>query len=153
MKYLQLQKDLLTAADKRDRTGKRSIFTYGITGNKLAVCVDGNYLVFVPKDRFYLDLDKIFPQRTPLDLKKIMYEDPEDALPAIDTGVTRTVADGRKVRVFTNDKADIWIAETCLKYFDLSISTFAGTEKNKALYIFEDDIGKTLVGMVLPVIY
>ena len=154
MNYLKLQSDLLKAADKRDRTGKRLSFTYGQTESAIAVIVDEHYIVFIPKYRWYLDIDKVFAKMTPLDLKKIMYEDPEDALPAIDTGITRNLSDGRKVRVFENDKVTIWIDGACLKYFDLSNATFKATEKNKPLYIYEtDNIGESLVGYVLPVNY
>lgn len=154
MKTIKLLTDILKASDKRDQGGKKSPFRYGERDGSIGVCVDGHYIAFVRKDRFYLDLEKCFPKQTPLNLKKIIFEDPDDALDAYDTGTTRRIpAADRTVRIFETDRATIWIDEDSLKYFDLDDRTvFKGTEKNKPFYIYEDtNLGLILVGFILPV--
>lgn len=150
MNYIKLQADILKAADKQERSGKRSPYMYGMIEDFIGVIVDGYYLTLIRKNRFYLDLDKVFPHTAPVTIKNFI-DGSEDTLQAEDTGVIRTVADGRKVRVFETKEAEIWIDENALKYFDLSNSTFRASEKNKPLYIYEDDLGETLVGMIFPV--
>lgn len=152
MKTVKLLTDILKASEKRDQGGKKSPFMYGETKDSIAIAVGGSYLVFVRKDRFYLDLEKCFPKQTPLNLKKIMFEDPEDALLAYDTGMTRKVADGRTIKIFETEKATIWIDSDCFRYLDLDGLIFKGTEKNKPIYVYEDsNLGETLVGFILPV--
>lgn len=150
MKYLQLQTDILKAAYKQDTRGKASPFHCGDYENKIAVIVDGCYMVFVPEDKFYLDISYVFDK--PRDVSKMMRSENE-AIDAYNTGMIRTVLDGRKVRVFSTDQeAEIWIAESNLKYFDLDKCTFKGSEKNKPLFIYEDtNLGSQLVGYILPV--
>lgn len=152
MKTVKLLTDILKASEKRDQGGKKSPFMYGETEDSIAVAVGGSYLVFVRKDRFYLDLEKCFPKQTPLNLKKIIFEDPGDAFLAYDTGMTRKVEDGRTIKIFETEKATIWIDADNFRYLDLDGAIFKGTEKNKPLYVYEDsNLGEMLVGMILPV--
>lgn len=152
MKTIKLLTDILKASEKRDQGGKKSPFMYGETENSIAIAVEGHYLVFCRKDRFYLDLEKCFPKQTPLDLRKIMFEDPDYALDAYDTGMTRKIADGRTVKIFETEKATIWIDANCFRYLDLDGAIFKGNEKNTPLYVYEDsNLGETLVGFILPV--
>lgn len=150
MKYLQLQTDILKAADKRDTRGKASPFKYGEYEDKYAVIIDGAYMVFIPAAKFYLDKSKVFDK--PLDVSKMMKSENE-ATDAYNTGLIRTVLDGRKVCVFsTNYEAEIWIAEPNLKYFNLDECRFSASTKNKPLFIYEDtNLGSQLVGYILPV--
>ena len=151
MKYVKLQTDILKAADKQKITGNASPFQCGGDyENKIVVIVDSCYMVFVPEDKFYLDISYVFDK--PLDVSKMMRSENE-AIDAYNTGMIRTVADGRKVRVFsTNYEAEIWIAEQTLKYFNLDECRFRASTKNKPVFIYEDNnLGSQLVGYILPV--
>ena len=97
---------------------------------------------------FYLDIEKCFDQAKPLNVEKIINDD--HAVDIYTDGIVKPVGGDpkHKVQIFSNDKADIWIAVKYLKLFDLSISHFKGSDKKSPLYIYEDE---TLVGLVLPV--
>lgn len=61
------------------------------------------------------------------------------------------VNDGKKIlRVFETDSCKIYVDEKLLKNFDLSISTFKGSEPKKPIFIYENEI---MVGFVFPVLY
>lgn len=157
MKYVKLQTDILKAADKRDRGGNKlpfmcGIYEGGIYGDFIGLIVDNCYLVLIRKDHFYLDPVKIFRGAEPVNIGKFI-RNAWDALPVEDTGVMRTLQDGRKVKVFTTGKDDIYVDEKCLKYFDLDDSSFRATDKKSPVYIYEYDLTETLVGMVLPINY
>ena len=152
MKVTKLLTDIIKASEKRDQKGKKSPFMYGVTDESIVIIVDGHYMIFVRKDRFYLDLEKCFPKMTPVDVKKIIFEDPDDALLAYDTGMTRKLEDGRTIKIFESEKATIWIDADNFRYLDLDGVIFKATEKNKPLYVYEEsNLGNTLVGFILPV--
>lgn len=149
MKTVRLLTDIIKAAEKRDLYEKSFPFRYGEMGDLIAILVDDYYMVFVRKDEFYLDLSKVFKEQKPFNIERLV-KDCEYALPAIDTGVTRVLANKKTVRVFSTDKDDIWIDQKNLKYFDLDHVYFKGTVKKCPLYIF-DEYSNILLGVILPV--
>ena len=104
--------------------------------------------VLIPEKVFYLDIEKCFDQATPLNVEKMINDD--HAVDTYTDGIVKPVGGDpkHKVQIFSNDKADIWIAVDLLKLFDLSIAHFKASDKKSPLYIYEDE---TLVGLVLPV--
>lgn len=150
MNYIKLQTDILKAKEAEDLRGKPSPFKYGLIDNYVGIIVNGSYLVLVPKCAFYLDFEKTFPKQVPIKIEQILkFRDAEDALPATDTGITRRIETVNKtIKVFTTEKADIWVDKDHFKYFGKDVTEYRGTEKNKPLYLFEYEV---LVGMVLPV--
>lgn len=153
MKYIPFLIEILKAADKRDRKNwLKTNYQYGVTDKSVGVIVDGAYIVFVPRDYFYLDIPKIFRGQAPHNLERLVFDKEGYTVPAEDTGVTKTVVDDNKVRIFETKKSEIWIDEKILKYFELDKSTFRGSDHKSPLYIYEEsNLGKMLVGMVLSV--
>lgn len=152
MNYIKLLTDVLKARDKEKTRGKKSPYLYGYYekyGEKyIAIAVDGHALVFIPEKFFYLDIEKCFDQAEPLLVDKMINDD--HAVDTYTEGIVKPVGGDpkHKVQIFSNDKADIWIAVDLLKLFDLSIAHFKASDKKSPLYIYEDE---TLVGLVLPV--
>ena len=152
MNYIKLLTDVLKARDKEKTRGVKSPYLYGYYekyGEKyIVIAIDGHALVFIPERVFYLDIEKCFDQVEPLHVNKII--DDDNVVDTYTDGIVKPVGGDpkRKVQIFSNDKADIWIAVKYLKLFDLSISHFKGSDKKSPLYIYEDE---TLVGLVLPV--
>lgn len=152
MNYIKLLTDVLKARDKEKTRGVKSPYLYGYYekyGEKyIAISVYGHMLVFIPEKFFYLDIEKCFDQVEPLHVDKIINDD--HAVDTYTDGIVKPVGGDpkHKIQIFSNDKADIWIAVDLLKLFDLSIAHFKASDKKSPLYIYEDE---TLVGMVLPV--
>lgn len=151
MNYVKLLTDVLKARDKEKTRGVKSPYLYGYYekyGEKyIAIVVDGHALVFIPERVFYLDIEKCF-ETIPLSVDKMI--DYDNVVDTYTDGIVKPVGGDskHKVQIFSNDKADIWIAVEYLKLFDLSISHFKGSNEKSPLYIYEDE---TLVGLVLPV--
>lgn len=133
------------------RLNKRTFpYNYGETESAIGVIVESKYIIFVMKKYFYLDLSKTFGDQTPIKDTLKLARGYNDAFPATDTGVTRTLEDNRKIKIFSTKKDDIWIDEKNFKYFDLDQVHFKGTDKKSPLYVF-DNVFHDLVGVILPV--
>lgn len=147
MNYIKLQQDILKAKFIEDTRGRRSPFAYGFYEESVAIVIDSQYIVFVPKCAFYLDLEKTFPKNVPLTVGKMIK--PYDTEPITDTGMIRTIEDGRKIRVFSGAKDEIWIDDRKFKYFGKDdVTEYRGTDKKSPIYLYEYEV---LVGMILPV--
>lgn len=107
-------------------------------------------LSYVLKKLFYFDIRQLFG-KLPLNLKSVLTE--TNLNPIIDEKRTHHVdVDGKKMSVheFKCGNDCVFIDESKLKYFDLNISTFKGTNRKSPVHIYEGDIK---VGVVLPVIF
>ena len=145
MKLAKLQQDILKAAVARDT--KRKMFEFFWYESEDFVCISPNgfYMVVIPKERFYLSLDRVFTA-PPINFGK--YLDEPDMEIAKDTG-TIVKSETRTLHVFKVGDEEVFLDENNLKYFDLDICTFKGINYKSSIYIYEYDL---LVGMVLPVI-
>lgn len=159
MKISKLMSDIIRAKERELSGGGRSPFTYGLiekpNGKKaVGVLVRNAYVVIVPEERFYLDLNKVFGHLVPVDLEKIIdWTDLEYSDPAVDTGVVRTITDNRKVKILETDPADavgetVWVDVNTLTYYEEDRLEYKATKKNKPVYFIEDD---DLVGVIMPV--
>ena len=154
MKYLKLQNDIIKAKDAALTKDKRSPFSYGIfdkwNGEKfIGVIINGNYVILIPIDKFYLNIDYVFENDKPFDFKKFIDDDALDfCKPAEDTGLIKTVADNKRVKILETETDIIWISVDNLKYFDEDVIEYMGTYKKSPVYVCEDGI---LAGMILPV--
>lgn len=146
MKYLKFQQDLLKAAEARDGW-KRKPFHYPWFENEhsIFICPQGHYFVSIPRSLFYLDKDKVL-NTPPFDGKSFL-KDYDDLELVTDAHVTQDV-DKMKLHKFAIGNESVLLDEDNLKYFDLSHSTFRGTNRKSPIYIYEYE---ALVGMVLPV--
>ena len=151
MNHIKLQQDILKARYRESTGGRNLPYMYGLTDTGVGIVVDRSYLIMVPWAVWYLDLEKIFQDRKPVNIEN-MIKGHWDTIPAYDTGMIRVLTqDKRNVGVFKLDKPDseeIWIAINNLKYFDKELTTYTGTAKNKPVYLYEYE---ALVGMILPV--
>lgn len=150
MKYLKFQQDLLKAAEARDGW-KYKPFNYPWfeTDDKIYICPQGHFVVAILKIQFYLDKEQIFRNQLPINGKSFV--NPDGLQTATDTHTTQKVSVfGKKMNLhkFTVGDEAVFIDEDKLKYFDLTDSTFKGTNRKSPIYIYE---GKELVGMVFPV--
>lgn len=146
MNYIKLQQDILKARGDEDRRGKRSPFRYGLTEESVYVSMNNSYIVFIPKPVWYLDNEKAF-STTPLNLDNL-FKAKEGTVPIYETGLIRTLPDGRKVKQFSSGKFDVYVDENNLKYFGKDVTDYMGINEKYPIYLYE--YGR-LVGIVLPV--
>ena len=145
MKLAKLQQDILKAAVARDT--KRKMFEFYWFESEDSVCISptGYYMLIIPKERFYLSLDRVFTS-PPTNFTKFL--DEPDMEIARDTG-TIVKSEAKTLHVFKVGDEDVFLDENNLKYFDLKACTFKGIDYKSSIYIYEYDL---LVGMVLPVV-
>ena len=143
MKLAKLQQDILKAAVAKDT--KRKMFEIFWYESEDSVCISPNgfYMVVIPKERFYLSLDKVFTA-PPTNFAKFL--DVQDLEIARDTG-TIVKSEAKTLHVFKVGDEEVYLDESNLKYFDLDICTFKGINRISPIFIYEYDL---LVGMVLP---
>ena len=146
MNHIKLQQDILKARDAEDRRGKRFPFSYGLTGKSIYVCVNHNYFVVIPSALWYLDSEKVF-STIPLNLDYFCKAE-EGTVSIYETGLIRTLPDGRKVKQFSSEKFDVYVDEDILKYFGKDVTDYRAINEKSLVYLYEYD---RLVGIVCPV--
>lgn len=147
MNHIKLQQDILKARDAEDRRGKRFPFSYGLTEKSIWVSVNHYYFVVIPSALWYLDSEKVF-STTPINLDYFC-KAKEDNVPIYETGLIRTLPDGRKVKQFSSEKFDVYVDEDFLKYFGKDVTEYQAINEKSLVYLYEYD---RLVGIVSPVI-
>ena len=151
MNYLKVQQNLLKAADARDGWKHKNFnIYYFTTEDKVWMCPKGEWMIGVPKNQFYLDIDKIWKDVKPVQGETFL-KDTGDLKPAVDTNsiVQVTICKKKKMNLhkFVVDNEAIYVQEEYLKFFDPD-ATFKGTKHNAPLYVYENG---ELVGLILPV--
>lgn len=150
MNYLKVQQNLLKAADARDGWKHKDFHVaYSVTDNRVWVCPEGCWMMGIPKDQFYLDVDKIWKDFQPFKTETFL-KDTWDLKPAVDTNTTIQVTEFKKklnLHKFVVDGEEVYIQEKYLEFFDPD-AHFEGRNSKAPLYVYEND---ELVGLILPV--
>jgi len=152
MNYLKVQQNLLKAADARDGWKHKDFnIYYFITEDKVWMCPEGQWIIGIPRNQFYLDIDKIWKDIKPIQGETFLKE-PGDLKPAVDTNsIVQSTTFQKKTNLhkFMVDDKAIYVKEDYLKFFE-SDAHFEGTNDRSPLYVYENN---ELVGLILPVIY
>ena len=152
MNYLKVQQNLLKAADARDGWKHKDFnIYYFITKDKVWMCPKGEWIIGIPKNQFYLDIDKIWKDINPIRGETFL-KDTGDLKPAVDTNSIFQVSIFQKkmnLHKFMVDDKAIYVKEDRLKFFEPD-AHFEGTNGRSPLYVYE---GNELVGLILPVNY
>lgn len=143
MNTLKIQSDLM----KRRETNDASRYFYNVSNNYLYYSPDGFVMYRIPENCFYLDVEKVFKDITPFNLKTVWK--PDDSKQAYKTGDVKIMTQGKKqynVVKIKNESDVVWVNERLLKNFDSDCSFYI-TNSISAVYIEENG---ELVGMVMP---
>lgn len=147
MKYLKLQTTLLKEAHKRDERSKQFDWHYATSEDNVYI-TDAFFAICIPKDAFYLDVERVFRKQTPMSSMPSLFEKAQDAKKAIRTGTLEKV-DKRTLELFKVGEEDVWADTKLLDWFDNDeYVTYMGTDYKSPIYILEDG---DVVGLVLPV--
>ena len=146
MNYLKIQQDLLKAADARDGwKHKHFNVPYFVTDDRVWVCPNGMFAIGIPKNQFYLDIEKVWGSQTPWN-GQTLFDDARNARPAEDTSEIRIDGKIKKHRFVVSDE-DVFVNHDFLKYFDES-PVFEGIGPKAPIFVYEFD---KLVGVILPI--
>lgn len=152
MKYIKLQQDLLKAADARDGWKHKPFNNHWFeTENQIFICPDAYWMMGIPKESFYLNIDKVFKDIQPFTSGNDLIKKSLDTFPAKDTHMVIDVVKNRtkmKLHSFIVNEETIYVNDNFLKYFDLDESKVTGSGKRSPIYIWEGDV---VVGLLLPV--
>lgn len=142
MKLIKIQQDLLKQIGKEK--GILVLGKYCISGNNVIFTVEGHWAVVIPKEQFYLDLEKTFGTNGTADLARLI-TDKEELKEATPTNVSVSIGemDCRKLIV---DGVDVYVDKKFLNYFN-SDSKFYGKDNKSPIFIYEKGV---LVGFILP---
>lgn len=143
MNILKIQSDLL----KRRETNDTSRYFYSVSNDYVYYSPDGFVMYRILENCFYLDVEKVFKDIKPFNLKAVWK--PDDSKQAYKTGDIKIMTQGKKqynVVKIKNESDVVWVNERLLKNFDSDCSFYI-TNSISAVYIEENG---ELVGMVMP---
>ena len=143
MNTLKIQSELM----KRRETNDASRYFYNVSNDYVYYSPDGFVMYRIPENCFYLDVEKVFKDIKPFNLKTVWK--PDDTKQAYKTGDIKIMTQGKKqynVVKIKNESDVVWVNERLLKNFDSDCSFYI-TNSISAVYIEEND---ELVGMVMP---
>ena len=133
---------------KRKETNDTCRYLYSILDGYVYYTPDGYVMYRIPESRFYLDIEKVFKDIPPFDIKALWK--PDDAKRAYKTGDIKMMTQGKKlynVVKIKNESDTVWVDERLLKNFDFDCSFYI-TNSVSAVYLKEND---ELVGLCMPV--
>ena len=154
MNYAKLQADMLRDLDKKNHGKRTPRYDYALRAESVWIVVNGQLAVAVPFRRFYLDIDKVFPDQDQVDVGRYLKASWEyDAALYTHTTKTVEVSINRKEKVAAFKVASggptVWVNENYLKYFDLDACEFQALNKRSPVFVYEQ--GEP-VGFIFPVI-
>ena len=146
MDYFKIQNNLLKLACKRDNLYK---FKYKIE-NKHVILITDYYIVRIPVNEWYLDIEKIFDNKPPIkfDVNKLT-----DNVTEIKLTNDLVIVDKKTFRKFVNKSGqDIYVDENYLKIFtnDKYDHLYFEGSTPKDPIIIKSEVGGFL-GVILPV--
>ena len=145
MNIIKIQSDLM----KRRETNDTGSYFYSVSNDYVYYTPDDFVMYRIPKNRFYLDVEKVFKDITPFNVKALWK--PDDSKKAYKTTDIKIMTQGKKqyyVVKIKNESDFVWVNERLLKNFDSDCSFYI-TNSISAVYIEEN---YELVGMVMPTI-
>lgn len=145
MNYLKIQQNLLKAVDAKHKSFNTY---YCVTEDKVWVIHEGVLMMGIPKNLFYLDVDKIWKDIQPFKIETL-FKDTWNLKSAVDTNTTIQVTEFKKklnLHKFVVDGEEVYIQEKYLEFFDPD-ARFEGRNSKAPLYVYEND---EFVGLILP---
>lgn len=139
MNILKIQTEVLKQIHK-----KSNDFIYGCDDTHIYISPDKYKLFKIPKDKFYLDLNKM---GNPINAVHKMF-DVTGLVDAHKTSELKQCDKGLTCVKFTSEKDSLWVDTKLLKEFEDCEITFKMTGKKAPLFIYEHD---EVVGLILPV--
>lgn len=141
MNYVKLQAEIIKLLDKQDK--RNHIFAGILKNEDIAVTLDTHALYKIPKNKFYIDINKIPDNQ----LKA-------DSLFDFDTEFAAKTTEAKIINKTTliklkSENAHTWIDEKLLRFFDKDCSFELSINKPNMypIKVFE---GGECVGIVLP---
>lgn len=145
MNYLKIQQNLLKAVDAKHKSFNTY---YCVTEDKVWVIPEGVWMMGIPKNLFYLDVDKIWKDIQPFKIETL-FKDTWNLKSAVDSKSIIQVTNKMNLHKFVVDNEEVYINEKYLKFFDPD-ARFEGRNRKAPLYVYEND---ELVGLITPVNY
>lgn len=142
MKFIKMQQDLLKQIDKEK--GSLVIGKYCISDNNVIFTVEGHWAVVIPKEQFYLDLEKTFGTNGIADLASIIV-DKEELKEATPTNISVSIGEMNCLKLMV-DGIDVYVDKKFLNYFNAD-SKYYGKDNKSPIFIYEKEV---LVGFILP---
>ena len=141
MKLIKIQQDLLKQIGKEK--GSLVLGKYCISGNNVIFTIEGHWAVVIPKEQFYLDLEKTFGTNGTADLDRLI-TDKEELKEATPTNVSASIGemDCRKLMI---DEIDVYVDKKFLNYFNAD-SKYYGKDNKSPIFIYEKEV---LAGFIL----
>ena len=131
---------------KRRETNDAGRYFYNVSNDYVYYSPDGFVMYRIPENCFYLDVEKVFKDITPFNLKAVW--NPDDSKHAYKTGDIKIMTHDKKqynVVKIKNETDVVWVNERLLKNFDSDCSFYI-TNSISAVYIEENG---EFVGIVM----
>lgn len=164
MKYVKVQTELLKEIAIREVGGMSSNrCLYCEYENRIGIFLTGNWGMFIPKDLFFIDKEKLEKHIKKFDFNDLIKMAKLETIPkerVVDTGIILeddlVIYNGKKVKQhkFTINNEDIYINNDFLKYFDKDVYKITGTNHKSPIFLWGNDgfgSSNDLLGIVLPI--
>ena len=159
IKYVKFQTDVMKDYDKkriRSAAFPWRLVNFDSYEQKSQGITNGNFIMFIPEDMFFLDRKKLF-KGDPMNANTLMDTFIRNANKAFNTGIVQDAfKDLKKFRLrqikIDNPNCEMMFIDDALasKYFDLTVCSLKAVDDKSPLLLYEGDI---LTGLIMPVNY
>lgn len=150
---IRVQYDLLMAKTSPRNKSKWLGYKYGRIAGDIWI-FPNDYMVYViPETEFYLDVDKVFDDKNPVNLEHL-YKESQQAEGAYFSEMKHIKKQGRTqtVEVYrrTEGSGSVWIDSQFTKGFNMLCCKYGMIDSRRPLFIYAEDTMR-LIGVVLPI--
>lgn len=150
---IRVQYDLLMAKTSPRNKSKWLGYKYGRIAGDVWIFPNDYMAYVIPETEFYLDVDKVFDDKNPVNLEHL-YKESQQAEGAYFLQLTHLKDKGRSkaVEVYkqTDGPGKLWIDANLTKGFNMLRCKYGMIDSKKPLFIYAEDT-MALIGVVLPI--
>lgn len=156
MKYyepIRVQYDLLVAKTSPRKKSTWLGYKYGRIAGDIWIFPNDYMAYVIPETEFYLDVDKVFDDKNPVNLEHL-YKESQQAEGAyfLETKYIKKQGRTQTVEVYrqTEGSGSIWIDSALTKGFNMLCCKYGMIDSKRPLFIYTEDTMR-LIGVVLPI--
>lgn len=150
---IRVQYDILTTKTSRRKKSDWLGYKYGKIAGDIWIFPNDYMAYVIPETEFYLDVDKVFDDKNPVNLKHL-YEESQQAEGAYFSEMKYIKKQGRTqtVEVYrrTEGSGSVWIDSQFTKGFNMLCCKYGMIDSRRPLFIYAEDT-MALIGVVLPI--
>ena len=150
---IRVQYDLLMAKTSPRNKQKWLGYKYGRIAGDIWIFPNDYMAYVIPETEFYLDIDKVFDDKNPVNLEHL-YKESQQAEGAYFSEMKYIKKQGRTytVEVYrrTEGSGSVWIDTQFTKGFNMLCCKYGLIDSRRPLFIYAEDT-MALIGVVLPI--